>query len=94
MALLMDLSMYTAAISAALLFILIVIYSRIYRDTRSRFSLGLVIFALAFFVENTLAVYSFLTMSSFIGDPYLPFLVTINLIQVIGVLVLLRTTMQ
>ncbi len=90
----MDLSMYTAATSAALLFILIVIYSRIYRDTRSRFSLGLVIFALAFFAENILAVYSFLTMSSFIGDPYLPFLVTINLIQVIGVLVLLRTTMQ
>ena len=94
MALLMDLSMYSAGISAVLLFALIVIYSRVYRDTRSSFSLGLVIFALALFAENVVAVYSFLAMAAFIADPYLPFLLTINVIQVLGILVLLRTAIQ
>ncbi len=92
MALLMDLSMYSAAISAALLLILTVVYLRVYKDTRAQFSLGLSIFASILFTQNIVAVYSFLTMASYIGEQFLPFLLTSNLAQVLGVAVLLRTT--
>ena len=92
MALLMDLSMYTAGISAILLLVLAAVYLRVYRDTRAQFSLGLAVFASILFAQNLVAVYSFLTMGSYVGDQFLPFLLTINLAQVLGISVLLRTT--
>ena len=90
----MDLSMYTAAISAALLLVLVGIYLRVYRDTRARFSLGLAVFASILFAQNVVAVYSFLTMAAYIQDPFIPFLLTINVAQVLGILVLFQTTRQ
>lgn len=92
MALLMDVTMYTAAIDAVLLLALVAIYLRVYRDTHAQFSLGLTIFATLLLAENILAVYSFLTMASYIAEQFLPFLLTINVAQVLGVSVLLRTT--
>ena len=88
----MDLSMYTAAISAVLLLILALVYLRVYRDTHAQFSLGLAIFASILVAQNIVAVYSFLTMGNYVGEQFLPFLLTINLAQVLGIGVLLRTT--
>ncbi len=90
----MDASMYTAGLNAILLFGLIVVYARIYRDTRAQFSLGLMIFAVILFAQNILSVYSFATMSPYIGDPFLPYLLGINIAQALGVLVLFRTTLR
>ncbi|HZD13519.1 MAG TPA: hypothetical protein VE177_08395 [Candidatus Binatus sp.] len=92
--LLMDASMYTAIINAVLLFGLTLVYTRIYRDTKAQFSLGLVLFASILLAQNLLAAYSFATMSGFIGDPFLPYLLVINIAQVLGVLVLFRTTLR
>ena len=86
--------MYTAGISAILLLVLVGVYVRVYRDTRAQFSLGLAIFATILFAQNVLTVYSFLAMAPYILDPFLPFLLAINLVQVLGVIVLLRTTIQ
>jgi len=91
---LMDASLYTAALSAALLFGLILTYAKVYRDTRAQFSLGLTIFAAILFAQNILAVYSFVTMSPFIEEPFLPYLLGINIAQVLGILVLFRTTLR
>src|SRR5437879_8459467 len=91
---LMDASLYTAALSAALLLGLILTYAKVYRDTRAQFSLGLTIFAAILFAQNILAVYSFVTMSPFIGEPFLPYLLGINIAQVLGILVLFRTTLR
>ncbi len=91
-ALLMDLSMYTAAIDALLLIVLLALYLRVYRDTHAQFSLGLSIFSILLLGQNLLAVYSFLTKGSFVEEPFLPYLFTINLAEAFGTLVLLRTT--
>lgn len=91
---LMDVSMYTAALSAILLIGLIFTYVRIYRDTHAQFSLGLTIFAIILFAQNILAVYSFITMSNLIGDPLPAYLLGINAAEVAGILVLFRTTVR
>ncbi|TMI29012.1 hypothetical protein E6H29_12135 [Candidatus Bathyarchaeota archaeon] len=88
----MDLSMYSSAVSAVLLLVLIGVYLRVYRDTHAQFSIGLTVFASILFAQNVLAVYSFLTMASLIAEGFLPFLLTINLAEVLGIAVLLRTT--
>lgn len=90
----MDLTMYTAAIDALLLLTLAIVYLRVYRDTHAHFSLGLAVFASLLFAQNILAVYSFLTMASFIADQFLPYLLAINLAEVFGIFVLFRTTTQ
>jgi uncharacterized membrane protein YgdD (TMEM256/DUF423 family) len=91
---LMDANLYTAAISAALLLGLILTYTKVYRDTHAQFALGLTIFALILFAQNVLAIYSFIIMSPFGGDPFLPYLLGINIAQVLGLLVLFRTTLR
>ena len=88
----MDASLYTTIISAALMIGLIFVYARVYKDTRAQFSLGLTIFAMIFLAQNILAIYSFMTMSPYIGEPFLPYLLGINIAQVLGILVLFRTT--
>jgi hypothetical protein len=90
----MDASMYTAALNAILLFGLIIVYARIYRDTHAQFSLGLMIFSLILFAQNILSVYSLATMAPYIGDPFLPYLLGINLAEALGVVVLFRTTVR
>jgi hypothetical protein len=90
----MDASLYTAAISAALLLGLLITYVKVYKDTRAQFSLGLTIFATILFAQNTFAVYSFVTMSPYIETPFLPYLFGINIAQVLGILVLFRTTIR
>ena len=87
----MDLSMYTAGLSAVLLLVLIAVYFRMYRDTKAQFSVGLTIFAVVLFVQNVLAVYSFLARSSYVLDQFLPFLLSTNLAELVGITVLLRT---
>jgi hypothetical protein len=91
---LMDVSMYTAALSAVLLFGLVIAYARMYKDTRAQFSLGLTFFASILFVQNALAVYSFITMSNLVGDPLPAYLLGINIAEVLGIAVLFRTTVR
>ena len=91
---LMDVSMYTAALSAILLFGLIMAYARMYKDTHAQFSLGLTIFASILFIQNALAVYSFITMSNLVGDPLPAYLLGINIAEVLGIAVLFKTTVR
>lgn len=94
MSIMMDLSMYSAAISAILLAGLIITYSRMYRDTHASFSLGLTIFAFIMLVQNILVVYSFITMSNLVSDPLPEYLFGINIAELIGIGVLFKTTIR
>ncbi len=96
MATLMDASLYTALINAALLLGLTFTYARIFRETKAQFSLGLLIFALILLGQNLLAAYSFVTMSPFALEmaPFLPYLFAVNIVQLCGILVLFRTTLR
>jgi hypothetical protein len=94
MSLLMDASMYSAAISAILLVGLIVAYAKMYRDTHAHFSLGLMIFAIILFTQNIVAVFSFITMPNLILDPMPAYLLGINIAEVFGIAVLFKTTIR
>ena len=94
MSILMDASMYSAALSAILLLGLIVTYTKIYRDTHAQFSLGLTIFALVLSAQNILTVYSYITMSNIIVEPLPAYLLGINIAEVLGIAVLFKTTIR
>jgi hypothetical protein len=86
--------MYSAAISAILLLGLIVAYAKMYQDTHAQFSLGLMIFAVVLFVQNIVAVFSFITMPNLILDPMPAYLLGINIAEVFGIAVLFKTTIR
>jgi hypothetical protein len=90
----MDASIYTALLNSSLLLGLVIIYTRIYRDTHAQFSLGLVIFSLILFAQNILSVYSFIMMSPVMPSQFLPYLLGINVAEVLGIIVLFRTTLR
>ena len=94
MSLLMDASTYSAAVSAILLLGLAIAYARMYKDTHAQFTLGLAIFALVLFAQNTLSVYSFITMSELVGEPLPAYLLGINIAEVFGITVLFKTTIR
>lgn len=94
MSLLMDASMYSAAVSAILLVGLIVAYAKMYRDTRAQFSLGLMIFAIILFAQSIITVFSFVSMPYLILDPMPAYLLGINIAEVFGIAVLFKTTIR
>ena len=94
MSVMMDISMYSATISAILLAGLVITYSRMYRDTHASFSLGLTIFAIVLLAQNLLVVYSFITMSSLVAEPMPAYLLGINIAELLGIGVLFKTTIR
>lgn|GEM_PF-712207 len=57
-----------AAAAAALLLGLVIVYGRNARDIRSRFTIGLLVFGLAFLAQNVLAIWVYVSMNDqFLG---------------------------
>jgi hypothetical protein len=82
----------TAGAAGALL--LLVFYSRLARESRSRFTLGLVIFSLVFFVQNvTAALVYFGLASSYSAQVALP-LMALHSMELVGMAVMVWMARQ
>jgi hypothetical protein len=66
-----------AAVDAALSAGLLLVYARSYRRVRAPFTLGLMLFALFFLLQNLLAVYAYFTMMGFVDEHLQPYMAAI-----------------
>jgi hypothetical protein len=64
--------------------VLLALYRKVYSVTLSKFSLVLVIFALAFTAQNALIIYSYLATMPLIPDTLSPFLFGIGACEATG----------
>jgi len=64
--------------------VLLALYSRIYAKTKAPFTVGLILFALAFLLENGLVVYSYSTMMDLVPDALAPFLLVVGILEAVG----------
>ncbi len=78
------LNMLLAAALAAL-------YARTYARTRAPFTLGLIMFALAFLAQNVLVAYSYGTMMPLFGSALVPYLLAIAVFEALGLVAVLWT---
>ena len=81
------------AINLVILSLLLYVYVKNYRITRSRFNLGLLMFSVLFFIENALILHLGLFMwPELISEIVVTHLVIVNVIQTLGLLSLLYVT--
>lgn len=74
--------------------ILLLIYVRNFGQVRSKFVMGLMIFAALFLADNLVAAYLYFGLAQAYGAAVAAPLLVINLIGVLGFLTLLWTTMR
>ncbi|OFX17691.1 hypothetical protein A3K71_05825 [archaeon RBG_16_50_20] len=81
-------------LSAVLMAILLITYFRNFSRLRSKFVIGLMVFAFLLFADNLVAAYMYFDLAKAYGPPVAAPLLVINVIGVLGFATLLWTTMR
>ncbi len=82
--LLTDAVIGVAALNVLLAAVLAALYARVYARTRAPFTLGLILFALAFLAQNVLVAYAYGTMMPLFGTALIPYLLGIGVFEAAG----------
>ncbi len=90
--LLMPLNLALGSANAILAALLLALYGSMYRRSRSTFTVGLMVFAAAFLVQNLFVVYSLVAMMSYVEGPLAPYLAGIAILEAVGLAAILWTT--
>ena len=94
MAMLMDVSAAISLVNIAVLAVLLVMYGRIYANTRAVFTLGLMFFAGMLALHNGIAVYAYFAMAPLYAEPLLPYFVGVHIAELAGIGALLKVTLR
>ncbi len=92
MGLLMQVSALLAGINMVVLIALLSLYVRNMRKIMSSFTIGLALFATFLLVQNALSLFSYGMMYVHFDEVIEPYLVSINVAEAVGLLILYRTT--
>jgi len=92
MGLLMQVSALLAGINMVVLIALLLLYVRNMRKIMSSFTIGLALFATFLFVQNALSLFAYGMMYVHFDEVIEPYLVSINVAEAVGLLILYRTT--
>ncbi len=80
----MELSLVVGVVNIGLTGVLLLLYRRVYAQTRASFSLALLAFAGAFLLQNVLVVVSYLQTMPLIPEPLSPYLFGIGASEAAG----------
>ena len=86
----------TAIISLAnmaVLTALLIVYSRIYKETKAAFTLGLMFFSIMMMLQNIIAVYAYFAMAPLYAPQLSPYFLGIHVTELVGLAVLLKITL-
>jgi hypothetical protein len=72
---------------------LLIIYIRIYKNSKATFATGLIFFVALLMLHNIIAVYAYFAMDQFYAIRLLPYLLAIHIAELGGLSILLRTTL-
>lgn len=92
MGLLMQVSAMLAGINMVVLIALLFLYVRNMRKIASSFTIGLALFATFLLLQNALGLFSYGMMYVHFDEVIEPYLVSINIAEAVGLLILYRTT--
>lgn len=93
MSIIMDASAVVSVANIAILTGLLILYGRMYSNSKAQFTLGLIFFASLLLVQNVIGIYSYVTMTSFFAEAILPYLLAINIAELAGLGGLLKVTL-
>ena len=92
--LIMNITKVLTVISILLLLVLLYVYSKNLKAIKSKFTIGLFLFALLFLMQNIVSLYYYITMMKYYVPEVEVHVFIITLLQTIGFLVLLKITWE
>jgi hypothetical protein len=91
---LMTISAIVGLANIGILLALLSIYVKIYKNTKARFTIGLMFFVALLMLQNIIAVYAYIAMSPLYAIGLLPYFVGIHIAELAGLSILLRVTLM
>ncbi len=76
--------MAVSVLNLALALVLAVLYARVYARTKAPFTLGLILFAIAFLGQNALMAYAYGTMMPLFDLALTPYLLGVTVLEAVG----------
>jgi hypothetical protein len=90
---LMGISAIVGLANIAILIALLIVYLRVYKNSKATFTLGLMFFVCLLMLHNIIAVYAYFAMEKLYVMALLPYFVGIHIAELAGLSVLLRITL-
>jgi hypothetical protein len=90
---LMGTSAIVGMANIGILIALLVIYFRVYKNSKATFIIGLMFFVCLLMLHNIIAVYAYFAMEQLYAMVLLPYFVGIHIAELAGLSVLLRITL-
>jgi hypothetical protein len=82
-----------ALVNIAILIALLILYIRVYRSSRAKFTIGLMLFVGLLMLHNIIAVYGYFMMEPLYAETLVPYFLAIHIAELAGLSVLLRITL-
>lgn len=83
-----------AIANIAILSILLGVFAKMYSKTRSQVHFGMIFFAGMLFADNGVNIYTYFSLFDLYGVTLLPFVLIVRGVQLAGLLVFLKITLQ
>jgi hypothetical protein len=90
---LMGASAIVGMANIGILITLLVIYFRVYKNSKATFTIGLIFFVCLLMLHNIIAVYAYFAMQQLYSVGLLPYFVGVHIAELAGLSVLLRITL-
>jgi hypothetical protein len=89
---LMGVSAVVGVANIGILIAMLVIYAKVYKNTKALFTIGLMFFVVLLMLHNIIAVYAYVAMEPLYAIGLLPYFVAIHIAELAGLSVLFRVT--
>jgi hypothetical protein len=90
---LMSISAVVGLANIAILTAMLIIYAKVYKNTKAVFTIGLIFFVSLLILHNIIAVYAYFAMAPLYAIGLLPYFVGIHIAELAGLSVLFRVTL-
>jgi hypothetical protein len=90
---LMSISAVVGLANIAILITMLIIYAKVYKNTKAVFTIGLMFFVSLLMLHNIIAVYAYFAMAQLYAVGLLPYFVGIHIAELAGLSILFRVTL-
>ncbi|MFY9300297.1 MAG: hypothetical protein WAO91_03820 [Candidatus Nitrosotenuis sp.] len=74
--------------------ILMFVFGRMYVRTKAHLPLGMIVFSVLLFLQNTIGAYAYFSMSQLFSPVIFPYLLGIHIAELAGILIFLKITLD
>jgi hypothetical protein len=82
-----------AVVNIGILMALLVVYARVYKNTKAIFTIGMMLFVGLLMLHNIISLYGYFMMESLYAPALIPYFLAIHIVELAGLSILLRITL-